>query len=120
MATVIDPDTSELDYILSECLVATAQSCSAPIEPDAIKWWLGHYRHLFYRAMTEKGRQWEGQERRNVLAKSKDLGRTAARLAAKGKVTARIAEKASGMTDCVPAPGATTGARREIWCSGGS
>ncbi len=109
-----DPDTSEIDYILTECMVATAQACKCEIEWEASRYWIDHYRPRFYKAIVEKGRKWK-EDRPNVIARAKVLGTTAADLAGTGDVTKAIAEAASKKVDC-PLRGAVMRAMREIWC----
>ncbi len=101
----MDP-REEVEHILTDCFITLGQSLHGMrVSYEAARFWRLHYHRLFLGAMTDgHPRSWM-KDRRNVLAKARDLGRKAAEIAmldGSHIVTAAHAEMASRANDCKP------------------
>jgi hypothetical protein len=107
----------ELGLILTECFFVLGQSLAGQrVTPEALAFWHDRYHERFSVALrsTQPG-AWQS-DRRNVLAKSRTLGRKAATIAAisgSPVIELRHAEAASEANDC--RPNSEAGARL-LWC----
>lgn len=107
----------DIGTILAECFFALGQSIAGHrVTPEALAFWHRRYLERFSAALGSiDAGVWES-DRRNVLAKSRTLGRKAATLAAlsgSGVIDVEHAAAASEANDCRPKrdPG-----ERIIWC----
>ncbi len=101
----MDP-REEVEHILTDCFITLGQSLHGMrVSHEAARFWRQHYHRLFLGAMSDgHPRSW-AKDRRNVLAKARDLGRRAAELATldgTDLISATHAEVASRANDCKP------------------
>ena len=66
---------ADLDYILSDCLLAVGQAVGSDkaVDFDTVTWWYRRYRQVFYHAMTSRGTSWAA-DRKRVTAVGRYLG----------------------------------------------
>ena len=67
--------TTELDYILSDCFLAVGQAVGPDkgVDFDTAIWWHRRYRRAFNHAMTIRGTSWAA-DRSRVIAVGRYLG----------------------------------------------
>jgi hypothetical protein len=97
-----------VDFILADTAIAVGRGVgSKEVVPAAVKFWRATYRKSITEAI-KNGAVYK-DDRRAVLLMSVKLGRTARRLAKKGKVTKAVAKKATKIISNDPTCGAGGG-----------
>jgi hypothetical protein len=96
----------EVEYILTECFIALGQNLGdRQVTPEAAVFWRNRYHERFLATLSrEHPRAWR-DDRLNVLAKARSLGRKAAEFATLDDsmvVTENHARQASEANDCRP------------------
>ena len=66
---------TNLNYILSDCLLAVGQAVGPDkaVDFDTVTWWHRRYRQVFHHAMTTRGTSWAA-DRNRVTAVGRYLG----------------------------------------------
>jgi hypothetical protein len=98
-----------VDFILTDMGIGAGKGIgSKEILPAAVKFWSTTYRKSVKEAI-KNGAVYKKKDRRAVLLMSVKLGRTARKLAKKGKITKAVAKKASKIIALDPTCGAGGG-----------
>jgi hypothetical protein len=114
----MDPK-EEVELVLADCFLTVGRHLNdKQVSREAIRFWRNHYRPLFLSVLSQHSPRMWSHDRRNVMAKARDLAVRAAELATlddSPAVLARHAEQASDATDC--RPDSRAAGMGVYWCS---